>query len=159
MHNTVLFVEVHPTLLHVERVQHNLQQGMVRILCMNRMRQWPLLWWLGMKHHAFDDAFENEKRDDCFLVYLEVLCVCAPNRFLYLRLIEETKCCWFGCHVDFTCFMLIFNATCAKRLEIIDDVMHKFWACKANVQHHCNNAKCKLFTHARKCKKPLMHSC
>lgn len=23
--------------------------------------------------------------------------------------------------------------------------MHKFWACKANMQHHCNNWKCKHF--------------
>ena len=67
-----------------------------------------------MKHHAFDDAFENEKRHDCLREYLEVLCVSVPNCFLYLCVIEEAKCCWFGCNVDFTCCMLIFNATCAK---------------------------------------------
>ena len=82
---------------------------------------------------------ENEKCDNCLFVYLEVLCV--------------LNVLWFECHVDFTCFMFIFNATCAKRLKIIADVMHKFWACKAQT---CNT-NAVMQSANTPCKKPLMH--
>ena len=75
---------------------------------------------------------------------------------------------WFGCHVDFTCFMIIFNDICAKRLEIMGDVMHKFWACKSkhamSLQHHCISLLMQETTDAHvlaKCEcpgEPLIHS-
>lgn len=71
---------------------------------------------------------ENEKCDDCLFVYLEVLCVL------------NVLC-------DFTCFMFIFNATCAKRLEIIDNaqVLDMLRKHAKPMQNNCKKLKHQFF--------------
>jgi len=57
----VLLVDIHATLPLVEHVQHDLQQGVVRILAVDHVWQRPSCWWLRNKGNSLSHAFDGVK--------------------------------------------------------------------------------------------------